>query len=148
MEEFHTSPTCCSRRMHLDSGRCFTRQSTVAFGSISHFFYVMFAPAQFALGVLDTTFTSISVAYSFCAMPRSTVDTCSCSALGGFLTDFQYFLREGELGSCGRFTSCSSGYFHVLQHREVCTADASIAWTALSSCTSKPDIISCFGCLA
>ena len=33
----------------------------------------------------------------------------------------------GRLGSCGRFTSCSSGVISRLQHGEACTVDASIA---------------------
>ena len=61
---------------------------------------------------------------SFCTILDSTVDTSSSIALGCFWTNFQYCLREGELGSCGRFTSCSS------QFGEVCTVVASIAWTA------------------
>ena len=57
------------------------------FRRISHTVYVLFAPAQFALVNLDAAFTSPSLAYSFCAMLGSTVDTFSCSALGGFWTD-------------------------------------------------------------
>ena len=107
-----------------------------------NFSHLVFLPAQFALGNPDTTFTSPSMAYSFfCAMPGSTVRSCSCSALGGSWTNFKYFLREGELKSCGRFASCSSGYFRVLQRGEVCTVDASFAWIARAHCTWKLDII-------
>ena len=80
------------------------------------FIYVVIAPWPFALGNLD------AACYSFCKILDSTVDTCSSSVLGGYWTNFRHFLCEGELGSCGRFTSCSSG----LQHGEVCTVDASI----------------------
>ena len=53
---------------------------------------------------------SVHVATLFCAILGSTVDTGSSTVLGGFWANFQCFLREGEFGSCGRFTSCSSGF--------------------------------------
>ena len=64
------------------------RQSTLLLESISHTVFVMCAPAQFALGNLD--------AYSFCATPGFTVDTCSCSVWERLLDVFPAFsLRSG-----------------------------------------------------
>ena len=118
--------------LHLDSGlvssslylagtsRGVLRQS-VAFRSISHIIYVMFLPAQFALGNLGALSRPLRWLYSFWAMPGWTVDL-----LVAFGRIFGIFLCEKELGSCGRFTSCSSRYFRVLQHGEVRTVDASL----------------------
>ena len=35
----------------------------------------------------------------FCAMPGSTADTCSATALGALVVLFFFFLRAGVLGS-------------------------------------------------
>ena len=58
------------------------------------FIHVVFAPEPFAPGNLDT------------AAPYMFFD-CSLR----LLNEFPVFFREGELGSCGRFTSCSSVFF-------------------------------------
>ena len=72
--------------------------------NISH---LMFMPAQFAHGNLDTTFTFPRWLVSSCAMLGSTVDTCAFTVLGD---DFRVFSTcWSRLGSCGRFTSCSPG---------------------------------------
>ena len=90
--------------------------------------YVTVAHEPFVHGNLDTTFSSPRTwRYSFCAIVGSTVGTCSWYFLVGFCTN-SYIFCEGELGSCGRFTSLSSGVF--LRHGEVFTVDASTAWFA------------------
>ena len=100
----------------------FWRQSTVTFGRISVITWWL-CPSWSNLEIW-------TLGYSFCAILSSTVDTSSSIVLGGFWTNFQYCLREGELGSCGRFTSCSSWFLRVVQFGEVCTVVASIPWTA------------------
>ena len=66
-------------------------------------------------------------AYSCFAMLGSTVDTCSCSALGGFWTNFQYFLREVVLGSC----SCSVLVLLVTIRHVLCSFDCRLVDAAL-----------------
>ena len=69
-------------------GPVFTRQFTVAFGRISVIIHVV-------LGNLDTTSTFTRWLDSFCAMPGSTVDTCTSTVLGIFWTNFHLFLGAG-----------------------------------------------------
>ena len=76
-----------------------------------NFSHLIFMPAQFAHGNLDTTFTFPRWLVSSCATLGSTVDTCAFTVLGD---DFPVFSTcWSRLGSCGRFTSCSPGDFDV-----------------------------------
>ena len=102
----------CSRCSHLDSGHYFFELVYLACAcrSFGVNLRLLLEEFQFSFGDFERSHLEIwTLGYSFCAILGSTVDTSSSIAVGRFWTSFQYCLSEGELGSCGRFTSCSSG---------------------------------------
>ena len=128
-------PCAVSRSPHLNSGHYFYEplylagtcpgvhaSVNVAFGRISVIFFVLLAPEPFAHGNLDTT----------SGFPRWLVRRIS---------SIFYVENARILRSIHVLHSWFVG-FHGLQHGEVCTVGASIAWSARACGTWNLDIIS------
>ena len=135
-----------------------------AFRSISHTVFVMFAPAQFALGNLDAYFFAVHSGYMFmfslgeifgriscifsvkwCSDPA--VDFTSCSVLVLLVTIRLVLCSLDCRLAMPRSSStvavvCAGWVSHVLQHGEVYTAGASSAWTARAHRTWNLDTTS------
>ena len=92
------------------SAPVFSRQSMVASGRISVFWCLCLRSSHLEIWTLLSR--PLRWLHSFYSGYLFTV-------VGGFWTNFQNFLRERELGSWGRFTSCSSGYFCLAAWRSV-----------------------------